>query len=900
MSQNAKERLFKKQTKHSVSKFFSGASLPSTKALKDFWEGLSDEIYALHKNGAGGQIVCHCISDVVDAVFEELYKKFMSKRDRFDPFSPKDFCLVALGGYGRRELCPRSDIDLMFLYSEKRVNDNFKVEAIDEIMYPIWNLGYKIGHSSRTLPEAVEDAQKDILTQTAMLDARLICGSKILFNRFEASFSNMVNRVSAQHIESLLRLKTARHKKAGWLPYVQEPNIKNGVGGLRDFQTLLWVAKLKCGARELIDLVRMKIISVSEYKILRRAYSFLLRVRNGMHYRAKRENDLLDLELQPKIAYSLGYRKRNEVERVEAFMRDAYYCMREIDSSSKAARKRMKIPLPDDIEETLGIRPNVSFKVRYIEGFILKKGFIYAHSSKIFKRDPRLLITLFRHCQKYGVIPSDELEIMIRDSSHLINDKVRNDAGANAEFMKIIRSQWDVYPILYKMHFLNVLGAFIPEFDELTCLVQHEFYHRYTADVHTLNSIRELDKIFGSKIEDKTYGYYHAIISDTPNSTLLYLALLFHDIGKADGIRGHAEVGAEIARPILHRLGVPEEDIENIVFLIKNHFIMSRFWQTNDIESEEAIAKFAEMVGSEERLKFLYVLTFCDSKATSGELWNSYKQTLHTMLYRNTLRRLQKNEEQMLEMYETRRKKLYDAILDSGMEGASEQELAEHFQNLPRNYFMFHGSEDLILHMNLLHKYRENEKNTDTPNVPIEEWSNDPNNSLSTVTIVTRDVKGLFYKLASAFTYAGLNILGSKAISGNDGIIIDTFYVTRVGGGAVINERTRELFATAISLIFVDKKEVISSFPHKKDKNFTCSVTVEKQEDKIFLEVVAPDRIGLLYSITKKIYDCGFDINFARISAAERWGTNTFFLKAGKETPAAALKRLKKEMPDVL
>ncbi len=902
MLSTAKERLLKKKNSTAIAEFFADGVSPKFKDLRPLLACLMEEIHAAHKKGASGYTICHCISDVVDTIFTELYKIFAEELSETNSFELDNFCIVALGGYARRELCPRSDIDIMFLYSSNKVPDSFKEIAIDEIMYPFWNLGYKLGHSSRTLEEAIEEANKDILTKTSMLDCRFLCGSKRVFDMFSNTFSAMSALNADTHILELLRLKTTRHRKLGWSPYVQEPNIKNGVGGLRDFQTLLWVSKLKLGKGTLLELAKNRVISASEYKILRRAYNFLLRVRNEMHFRAGRENDLLDLELQPKIAYALGFRKRNIVERVEIFMREVYYALREIDSSSKAARKRMRIELTEDIEESMGINRNSFTEYKYLDGFIIKEGQIYAQNSNIFRDDPRLIIKLFVHCQTYGVMPSDELEILIRDSVHLIDEKVINDKSANDDFLEIIRSQWDVFPILLRMHFLEVLGKFIPEFDELTCLVQHEFYHRYTADIHTLNSIKELDKIFGANVEDYTYGYYHAIISDTSNSTLLYIALLLHDIGKSDGIRGHAEVGAEIAEPILKRMGLPEEDIETVIFLIANHLMMARYWQTNDIEDEKVIKKFADMVGDEEKLKYLYVLTFCDAKATSEELWNSYKQTLHTMLYKNTLRFLQKDEEQIKELYEERRQRALNAIMASEKKGTSEEEALEHFVNLPRNYFLLHSRSDLILHMNMVHIFRERMKASFGNPMPVIDWSNDPNQSLSTVTIVTQDVKGLYYKLAGAFTYAGLNILGSKALSRGDGIIIDTFYITAVGGGAVQNEKTRELFSTAIEKIFVFGQEIITPPAPKKDKNELVphSITIGKQDDKIVLEVIAKDRPGLLYSITKKIYEFGYDITFARISAADRWGSNTFHLRKTPATPADAESRLEAEMVKVL
>lgn len=902
MLSTARERLLKKQTYEGAETLFAGKK-PSAKELKPFVENRFLAIKEAHQEGASGYTICRSNSDVIDCVILNLHALFKSQNQGENNFLD-DFCVVALGGYGRRELCPKSDIDIMFLYSDRGVTDKFKTDAIDAIMYPLWNVGYKLGHSSRTVLEALEDAGADVLTKTAMLDARFICGNLNVFSQFKEKFSEYSKSTAESHIEELLRLKTLRHQKYDWSPYVQEPNVKNGVGSLRDYQTLLWVAKLKTGSETLIDLARKKIISIVEYKSLRRAHALLLRTRNEMHYFSNRENDLLDLELQPKVAHSIGYREEDVIKRVERFMRDIYYSLREVDSISKTARKRMKIVLPEDIEETLGIRRDNLSKVRYFEGFIMRNGFMYAQNASVFRKDPTLLIKVFRCCQQFGALLSDELEILIRDSAHLIDDSVRNSKLANAEFLKILRSDWNVYPILSKMHFLDILGKFIPEFGEITCLVQHEFYHRYTADIHTLNTIRELDKIFGANVEDEPYGYYHAVLSDSKSPSLLYMALLMHDLGKSDGTKGHAEVGAEIAEQILARFDLAEDEKEVVIFLIKNHLMMARYWQSNDIEDEAVIEKFVEKIVDPDRLKYLYVLTFCDSKSTSNTLWNSYKQSLHTMLYRNALRKMQSTPEKIEALYEERKQKIIDGILNSTELRTSSEEALDYLNNLPRNYFLFHGKDDLILHMNMVHTYVEREKNrTQSENpaslLPVFEWRNDPNMSLSTVTIVTRDIGGLYFKLASAFTYAGLNIMGSKALSRADGIIIDTFYVTSVGGGAVQNERTLELFSNAILKIFGAGQDLVEQ-PPKRSEEFPSRILVKNSSQKTTVEVIAKDRPGLLCSITKAIYDFGFEIVFGRISVDGGWGTNNFIIKPRNDFENVSTDGLEAKIKDVL
>lgn len=874
-------------------------NLLATSSLREVVGRTLSETYGaimqFHKNGGGGKTICSLHSYAMDKIIDFLYLSFVEKRKSRGKEMGAKFCIVATGGYGRSELSPKSDIDILFLY-EDGISNRFKTIVVDEIMYPLWDCGVRVGHSSCTYLEAIADAKNDILLRNSMLDSRLICGNRKIFARFLSRFNSLCSSKKKEHFEELLRLKRDRHAKCAWTPYLQEPNIKNGIGGLRDVQTMLWKTRLNFGEGNLRQLAMRSIISRSEYRGVLKSYDFLLRVRNDMHYFFGREVDLLDLENQPIIAKHLGFSGKSDTEGVEAFMQKLFFSFRTIDSVAKTARKRMGIVLPDDVFATmrhLGNRLPANRKFE-INGFSFYRGEAKALSNYVFQRDPTLLVKVFAMFQEYGVVPSDSLEVLIKDSRMLIDDKVRLDSETNSVFLSILENRGNVFPTLELMHYWGVLGAFIPEFKDITCMVQHEFYHRYTVDVHTLNTIAQLDKIFCASQNDGVYYEYHKVLLSCPSPIILYPTILLHDIGKSDGIRGHAEVSADIASKVLRRWGVQESDIEPIVFAIKNHLQMARFWQSNDIEDESAIAKFAGIVKNEENLKYLYVLTFCDASGTAEGFWNSYKQSLHSALYSATMAHFNKRRSPA-ELARRKEKVLAESLADSRSRGI-EKIIYEQSEFLPQNYFMLHGRSDLLMHAKMISQLRENLKKSETSSVPVVEWRDDPNDSISRLYVVSKYRSGLFSILSGIITLSGLDILGSKIFKRSDGITLDAFYVSGISGGMSANPRIKARFAREIDAVIngddaLDYRvnEVFCNDKRRHQGNVISDVFMRRESGKIVIEVRARDRAGLLYKIAKVIEENGYDIVFARVNTELGWAQDAFHLVACEKHNSSAV-----------
>jgi [protein-PII] uridylyltransferase len=877
-----------------------------THACKTFLRLESAMIRMRHEAGASGIETANRRAAMLDVMLSHLFDYAIGAWQRERGELPAPVSLVALGGYGRAELSPLSDVDIMFLFPSKvrpALVQPLQEHLTNEILYPLWDCNLKIGHSTRTVDEVFAEARKDIQTKTALLEARMIAGSPTLYDTFAAAYRTYYTTDNPrEYIAARLEDQQSRRAKYGHTVFLQEPDIKNGVGGLRDYQNTVWMARVKLNISRIEELVDLKYLRPNELKAFRRAYDFLLKVRAELHFASKRLTDVLDLAAQPAIALGLGYTDPKPLMRVELFMHDYYRAAQTIFRSSRLVENRLALTLTQLPAEKISFREVIRSRryerVKRLDGFILRGRELSAEDEDVFRRDPVRLIRVFRHAQQLGAQLDFHLQSLIRVDLPLITRRVLESRDANTSFRAILDEAGAVAPVLSQMHELGVLGRFIPEFDALTCLVQHEFYHRYTADIHTLSAIRELDAVFTGG--DPLTSKYRDTLHETPSPHLLYLILLLHDIGKARGIRGHAESGVQIAVPLLQRLEVDEPSRDIVTFIIKNHLIMARFWQKRDVDDPNTAAAFAELVGDADRLRYLYVHTFCDARGTSASLWNSYKDTLHTQLYRSTLDNLIHGAA-LADRHSARLQMTHQDLVSKKIPGISQDEIAAHFNLLPERYFIHTDPTEVALHIQMVNRLLHSIANADSIGSlkPVIEWQDDLNRSLTVVNVVTWDRAGLFYKLAGAFSVAGLSILSAKVISRSDHIAIDTFYVVEPNRGVVQSTRAQEVFAHTIEEALISNKDLLpeilaqarrhtasrystntaggellqASFPP------TVEVYHELSMERTIVEVQAHDQLGLLFRIAKTISDHGFDITFARIGTERGIALDTFYIE---------------------
>lgn len=873
---------------------------PSMEAAKlvpryrEFLEAWYAELRKRHHGGEGGRENARSRALVMDAVVEYLFQQAVARFARKEGALPCTVASLALGGYGREELSPFSDIDLMFLFPDRVSGE--KVEHLqaalaEGILYPLWDLGLKVGHATRTARESLAEAKVEVQSKNALLESRFIIGSHALFDRFWQKLWKLLRR---ENLETYLAERMAdqreRHERFGNTVYLQEPDIKNGVGGLRDYHNIVWITRLKLDIANIDGLVRNHYLLPEEAHQFKEAYGHLLRVRHELHFQSPRATDLLDLEKQPKVALALGYTEEAIFARVERFMREYYTAAKRIHALTDYLQERLALNERTRVSFRAVLESRTATQTRRLDGFEVRGGTLYAESEKVFEEDPERLIRVFRHAQQLGVDFDFSLRRLIAANAGRIDERLRQSPSANKSFRAILQTSGNVYPALLAMHEGGVLAQFLPCWQGLECLVQHEYYHRYTADIHTLNTIQELDAIFNGKDPDLT-GKYKGALHETRAPALLYLILLLHDIGKGGGVAGHAERGADWARPYLVRLGVQESWHERILFIIEHHLEMARFWQRYDVDDPNTARRFEEIIGHADTLRLLYVHTFCDARGTSRDIWNSYKDMLHTQLFTNTLQLFGSQGAGP----DTPTMISPDAIRPR-LPQLTEEEVEAHFNLLPERYFLYTSEAEVVLHLDMVHRLLERIADAESVGslVPVVEWQDDLDLSLTVVHVVTWDRAGLFFKLAGAFSVGGLSIVSSKALSRADHISIDTFYVTQ-NGGPVQDEAALETFQENLTAALVQGKDLLPAILAQAKKqakpsylrretqlpaDLPASVNVyhELALGRTIIEIQTSDRIGLLYRLARAIYERGFDISFARIATERNVAVDTFYI----------------------
>ncbi|MEM8868176.1 MAG: [protein-PII] uridylyltransferase [Verrucomicrobiota bacterium] len=923
--------LFRRLHKHATKRLYFEPGVARSKQLpayKKFVKLENEMLKRYHRQGDSGLKVCQARAAMVDVVIENL---FLGALDQFTTLHgrlPCKVAIIATGGYGRGELNPHSDIDIMLLYPNRAPDrkrfDLFQEIMTEEILYPLWDLGWKVGHATRNSREVIDEAKKEIQSKNALMESRFICGSAPLFSEMYKRFSSFCRKdKSSAYIKQRLIDEKKRHGKAGNTPFVQEPDIKNGVGGLRDYQNILWMANLKFSYQSFRDLEKNKMLRRDERIAMDKAYDFLLRTRTELHLRNRRPTDKLDLEGQPVVASGIGYKQRDIFKRVESFMKDYYSAARTIYLTSEYLKKRLAL----SADKIQGTQKRISFReairsrqhqpAKRIDGFVLEGKVLSPISKRVFKDDALRIIRVFRYKQQFNAEFDADLIHLISRSIPLIDHRLIASPAAAKSFCSILRSPGEVYPILLLMHEMQVLGRYLPEFGKLTCMVQHEYYHRYTADVHVLRTIKHLDDVFQRLTKED--AEYESELRKNDDPLLLYLILLLHDIGKAEGVKGHAVSGVRLAKPILQRFHINHEQQEQILFIIQGHLEMARFWQKFDIEDPQTAVSFARFTEDPQRLRFLYVHTYCDARGTAPTLWNSYKNSMHRALFYRTLDAFG-DDHALEEQRKEQKLMLHNEILDRQVEGVSREEIEAHFTLLPERYFINTQTEEIELHLKMVNQLLSQIQDAESVGAlaPIVSWRNDMDLGMTVVNVVTWDRAGLFYKLAGALTLAGVNIISTKAISRKDHISIDTFYVMETNGGIVTDRNAETTFKGYLKDALMHGKKLMTAIEDLEKKAaaktrerdmlpapFPPSVDVyhELSLKRTIIEVQAEDRIGLLYRLARLIHQKNFDISFARVATERGVAMDTFYIEnidAKAATNTANLLELREELDAIV
>jgi [protein-PII] uridylyltransferase len=870
---------------------------------KAFLKVETHRLKLLHRAGGGGLEVCHGRAAILDALLRALWETAKSSLSAQGQKEFPPLALVAIGGYGRAELNPHSDIDFMFLHSRQVTGSNRPLphlsRIIDGLLYPLWDISLKIGHSVRSIDDCVKVANTDMQSKTSLIEARLVAGDEALFKKFQQTLvAKCVDGHVADYIAMRVKDQAGRHAKFGNSASMQEPNLKNGCGGLRDFQNLLWMAFFKYRTRSLTDLQAHELITESERKQLEAAYDFLLRVRTEMHYHTNRATEVLGKNLQPAVALNLGYRERSPSKRIEGFMRDVYRHSRNIYLITRTLEQRLALLPPPRSLVSLALpgRLTALLPRRHkpanepVDGFKFADGEIRATSNRVFRDQPRRLMRVFLYAQQRGLRFHPDLAQLIRNQLGLMDRAFLSDEHVRETFLAILNQRGSVAPILRAMHEVDLLGKYLPEFGKLTCLVQHEFYHQYTADEHTLKCVEELDRVWDAPAPP--YNTYTPLFQKLERPFILYLALLLHDVGKADGHGNHTAASCELAARAAKRLNLDASASRLLLRVIEHHLLMASVSQRRDLDDPAVIRRFAKQVENPETLALLTLHTFVDSQATSDKLWNGFKDLLLGSLHHKAMQ-LMTGGPEFVRAEEQQREHLLHEVRRLLPEHVGQDELEAHFASLPARYFQIHSAKDVLGDLMLAHRFmRLLIAEQETALAPVVNWHNEPDRAYNVVKVCTWDRAGLFRKIAGSLSAAGLTILSAQIFTRTDDIVLDTFFVADAITGNLAGPDQRDRFESVLHKALtgeeVDFHALIDR--QKITRPFYQAYTGERIPTRIYfdndssdvrtlIEIETEDRMGLLYAISQALSELAVDIAAAKISTERGGAIDSFYVR---------------------
>jgi len=723
-------------------------------------------------------------------------------------------------------------------------------------------------------------------------------GDANLFAKYQKTVvSKCVVGFEDKYIALRLEDQASRRSKHGNSACMQEPNIKNGCGGLRDFQNLLWMTFFKYRTQSLPELQTREFVSAAERKQLEAAYDFLLRVRTELHYHTNRPQDVLGKNLQPAVATNLGYGDRSPSQRIEKFMRDLYVHMRNIYLITRTLEQRMALLSPQQTSRLSKLRRLLSGTTprkmpEPVDGFLFVDDEIRAASSRIFRDSPRRLMRVFLHAQQRHLRLHPDLAQLIRNQLSLVNREFLNDEHVRETFLTILERRGEVSAVLRAMHEVNFLGKYIPEFGKLTCLVQHEFYHQYSADEHTLVCLEQLDKIWEAK--EPPFKNYAPIFLGLERPGLLYLALLLHDVGKAAVHEQgkHAQVGAHLALRAARRLQLETSAVDTVEFLVENHLLMATLSQRRDLDDAAVIRNFARQVGTPEKLNLLTLLTFADSQGTSDKLWSGFKDSLLWQLHSRALTLLSGGTE-FRRASEKAREELRDAVRELASRRITDEELSAHFSLLPERYYEIHTPKQILDDVELTHRFMhrlilENQRSL----APVTAWIDERDRGYSLVKICTWDRAGLFVKIAGSLSAVGLNILGAQIFTRADGIALDTFFVNDGRSGNLAAREQREKFSDLLESVLtgdeINLHKLIAqqstarpAYSAYLGERISTKIRFDNSasDDRTLIEIETEDRLGLLHAISQTFAKQRLDISAARIVTERGAAVDSFYVR---------------------
>ena len=805
-------------------------------------------------------------SEIIDNYFRISIQESETGQGLFKKKIP--FALVAVGGYGRRELCLCSDIDILVLFA-KKIPSNAK-QLTGELFYPLWDLGFELGYGVRTIKDCVKLGHSDYEVLTSLMDARFLCGDSLLYlNMVENLQKKVIEKESLKFIRWLQDRNTIRMINFGDASHQLEPNLKDGIGGLRDYHHILWMAKALYDIRSARDLEYLGKLSYQEYHEVTREVHFICHVRNHLHQLSNRKNDRLNFIYQEDIAKRLGYKKAAKTVPVEQFLEDLHASMESIKILHRSFLYGHAVKRPTK---------KVNVELQDIkQGLHLHQDEIAYNSATAILADPTILMRIFEVSAKYGITLTMDARRLTKEFLSLIDDEFRSSEKIFRGFLNILNSP-NAVEILDQMFETGFLDAFIPEFGEVRGRVQFDAYHIYPVGRHILEAVSYLKNI--SREKDILLVDTYADLKDKGH---LLLATFLHDIGKTG--KGHSKRGVRIAKNLLERVNYPKDLTGEILFLIENHLFLAETATRRDLNDEKIIIQSARTIGTIDRLKALYILTWADSKATGPRVWNDWTGNLVQEMFFKVLHILERGE---LATPDTSQKivKLKRQIKKLTTDSMDKDVFEKYFEVMSPRYKLNTPAPEIVRHMEMVEDLGKG-LSAGKSNTFIFEFRENRSGGFWEVSFAAKDRPGLFSDIAGVMALNNINILNANIYTWRDGTAVDIFSVTkplddinpqetwrrierdfgkRINGKLAISYRLSEKAAPGVGTFIKPTKPAEINVDNISSDFFTL------------IEVFSTDKVGLLYLITKTLFDLHLDIRIAKIGNKGDQSADIFYV----------------------
>ena len=828
----------------------------------------------------GGTACAMQISHLQDVITGALYDYASRHVYRVDsPSMSERLTVTAVGGYGRGTLAPGSDIDLLFVLPYK--NTPWTEQIVEWILYILWDMGLKVGHATRNIDECIRLSRSDMTIRTAILEARYLCGERALFKELGDRFDTEVVAGSGpEFISSKLAERDGRHRKAGDTRYLVEPNVKEGKGGLRDLNTLFWIAKYFYHIRNTEELVGLGVLSRREFNLFVKAEDFLWAVRCHMHFLTGKAEERLSFDIQRDIASGLGYQDHPGLSAVERFMKHYFLVAKDVGDLTRIFCAGLEDQQAKQAPGLTGVISRFANRPRKIPGtldFIEDKGRINLADADVFKRDPVNIIRMFHLADIRGLeFHPDALKRVTR-SLRMINAELRENEEANRLFLSILTSKRQPAIILRRMNEAGVLGRFIPEFGKIVSMMQFNMYHHYTVDEHLIRTVSVLSGIDKGE-EGREHPLASKIMPGIEEREALYVAVFLHDIAKGRP-EDHSIAGARVARKLCPRLGLTPKQTELVAWLVEDHLTMSMVAQTRDLNDRKTITDFAEKVRTLERLKLLLVLSVCDIRAVGPGVWNGWKGQLLRTLYYETELMLSGGFSEVSRKQRTAhaREALSEALSDW-----KEKDRKAYVKLHYEPYLLAVPLEEQVRHAQFIRDTDKAKKQLATM------VRTNAFHAITEITLLSPDHPRLLSIVTGACAAAGANIADAQVFTTSDGRALDTILINRelpddedeLRRGASIGRMIEDVLAGRAYIPEVIARKTRGKRKHRPfivKPQVTISNTLSNKFTLIEIECL--DRTGLLSEVASVLSDLSLDIASAHITTFGEKVVDTFYVR---------------------